>query len=93
MKTRVEGSVMQLKNMKRERNRAGLTQTEVGKRMGTSQGRITTIECGASVRESTARRVADAIGCDVRDLVEEREPVITLRLSDLTPEQVAVLTK
>ena len=84
---------MQLTNMKRERTRAGLTQSEVGERMGTSQGRITTIQCGASVRESTARRVADAIGCDVRDLVEEREPVITLRLSDLTPEQVAVLTK
>lgn len=84
---------MHLTNMKRERTRAGLTQTEVGKRMGTSQGRITTIECGASVRESTARRVADAIGCKVDDLVEEREPVITLRLSDLTPEQVAVLTK
>ena len=84
---------MQLTNMKRERTRAGLTQTEVGKWMGTSQGRITTIECGASVRESTARRVADAIGCDVRDLVQEREPVITLRLSELSPEQLAVLTR
>lgn len=84
---------MQLTNMKRERTRARLTQTEVGKRMGTSQGRVTTIECGASVRKSTARRVADAIGCKVDDLVEEREPVITLRLSDLTPEQIAVLTK
>lgn len=83
---------MQLTNMKRERSRAGLTQVEVGKRLGTSQGRVTTIECGASVRRETAERVADAIGCDVRDLVEEREPVITLRLSDLTPEQIAVLT-
>ena len=27
------------------------------------------------------------------DLVEEREPVITLRLSDLTPEHIAALTK
>ncbi len=93
MKTRVEGSVVQLTNMKRERTRAGLTQTEVGKRMGTSQGRVTTIECGASVRESTAERVADAIGCKVDDLIEPQEPVITLRLSELSPEQIAVLTR
>ena len=84
---------MHLTNMRRERTRAGLTQVEVGKRMGTSQGRVTTIEGGASVRPETAARVADAIGCRVENLVEEREPVITVRLSDLTPEQVAVLTK
>lgn len=84
---------MHLTNMKRERTRAGLTQVEVGRRMGTTQGRVTTIECGASVRESTAQRVADALGCAVGDLVEPKEPVLTLKLSDLTPEQVAVLTK
>ncbi len=83
---------MQLSNMKRERTRMKLRQQDVADRMGTTQGRITTIECGASVRESTAKRVAAAIGCRVEDLVEEREPVITLRLSELTPEQVAVLT-
>ncbi len=77
---------MQLPNMKRERTRARLRQQDVAERMGTTQGRVTTIECGASVRESTARRVADAVGCDVRDLVEEREPVISLRLSDIPPE-------
>jgi len=75
-----------LTNMKRERTRARLRQQDVADRMGTTQGRITTIECGASVRESTAQRVADAIGCDVRDLVDEREPVISLRLSDIPPE-------
>ncbi len=77
---------MQLTNMKRERTRANLRQVDVAERMGTTQGRITTVECGASVRESTAKSVADAIGCDVRDLVEDREPTITLRLSELPPE-------
>ncbi len=84
---------MQLTNMKRERTRAGLTQEAVGKRMGTTQGRITTIEGGASVRPETAERVAAAIGCAVADLVEAREPVLTFRLSELSPEQIAVLTK
>ncbi len=84
---------MHLSNMKQERTRAGLTQVEIGKRMGTSQGRVTTIECGASVRPETAERVAAAIGCSVDDLVEPREPVLTLKLSDLTAEQIAVLTK
>jgi transcriptional regulator with XRE-family HTH domain len=83
---------MHLTNMKRERTRAGLTQVAVGQRMGTTQGRVTTIEGGASVRPETAERVAAAIGCRVEDLVQETEPVITLRLSELSPEQIAVLT-
>ncbi len=83
---------MQLSRMKAQRTEAGLTQVEVGKRMGTTQGRVTTIEGGASVRPETAERVAAAIGCSVDDLVEPREPVLTLKLSDLTDEQIAVLT-
>ena len=70
-----------------------MRQQDVADRMGTSQGRVTTIEGGASIRPAMAERVAAAIGCRVEALVEEREPVITLRLSDLTPEQIAVLTQ
>ncbi len=84
---------MQLSRMKAMRRAAGLTQDAVGKRMGTSQGRVTTIEGGASVRPETAERVAKAIGCKVDDLIESNEPVLTFRLSELTPEQIAVLTK
>lgn len=84
---------MQLTNMKRERTRARLRQQDVADRMGTSQGRITTIEGGASVRPETAERVAAAIGCRVDALVEAQEPVLTFRLSELSPEQIAALTK
>ncbi len=84
---------MQLSRMKAKRTEARLTQEVVGKRMGTTQGRITTIEGGASVRPETAERVAKAIGCKVDDLIEPNEPVLTFRLSKLTPEQIAVLTK
>jgi transcriptional regulator with XRE-family HTH domain len=84
---------MQLSRMKLERTRAGLTQEAVGKRMGTTQGRVTTIEGGASVRPATAERVAAAIGCGVADLVEPKEPTITFRLSELSPEQIAVLSR
>ena len=84
---------MQLSKMKAMRRAAGLSQEAVGKKMGTSQGRVTTIEGGASVRPETAERVATAIGCKVDDLIEPQEPVITLRLSELNPEQIAALTK
>ncbi len=84
---------MHLDRMKRARKDAGLTQQQVGDRMGCAQTRITMIENGASVRLETAERVAAAIGCRVDDLVEAREPVLTFRLSELSPEQIAVLTK
>ncbi len=83
---------MQLSRMKAKRAEVGITQAEVGRRMGTTQGRVTTIEGGASVRPETAERVAAAIGCSVDDLVEPREPVLTLKLSSLTDDQIAVLT-
>ena len=84
---------MQLSRMKDMRNEAGLTQVEVGKRMGTTQGRVTTIEGGASVRPETAERVAAAIGCAVADLVEPKEPTITFRLSELPPELAKFISK
>ncbi len=83
---------MHLDRMKKARKDAGLTQQQVGDRMECAQTRITMIENGASVRPETAERVAAAIGCKVEDLVEPNEPVLTFRLSELTPEQIAVLT-
>ncbi len=84
---------MHLDRMKRARKNAGLTQQQVGARMGCAQTRITMIENGASVRPETAERVAAAIGCRVDDLIEPKERVLTFRLSELSPEQIAVLTK
>lgn len=84
---------MRLDRMKKARKDAGLTQQQVGDRMGCAQTRITMIENGASVKPETAERVAAAIGCGIEDLIEPREPLLTLKLSELSSEQIAALTK
>lgn len=48
------------------RRDAGLTQAELAKRMGTSQGQITRFESGADTRLSTVARYAAAIGVKVQ---------------------------
>jgi transcriptional regulator with XRE-family HTH domain len=47
------------------RRDAGLTQSELAKRMGTSQGQVTRFESGADTRLSTVARYAAAIGMKV----------------------------
>jgi DNA-binding transcriptional regulator YiaG len=50
-----------------ERRRgAGLTQAELARRMGTSQGQITRFESGADTRLSTVARYAATIGMKLR---------------------------
>jgi hypothetical protein len=49
-----------------ERRRgAGLTQSQVAERMGTSQGQVTRFESGADTRLSTVARYAAAVGMKV----------------------------
>ena len=51
------------REMKERRRDAGLSQTEVAARMGTSQSAVARIEAGATdVRLSTLLRYAEAIG-------------------------------
>lgn len=47
------------------RQEAGLTQTELAKRMGTSQGQVARFESGADTRLSTVARYAAALGVTV----------------------------
>ncbi|MGH9118304.1 MAG: helix-turn-helix domain-containing protein [Acidimicrobiales bacterium] len=44
---------------------AGLTQSQLAKRMGTSQGQVTRFESGADTRLSTVARYAAAVGMKV----------------------------
>jgi ribosome-binding protein aMBF1 (putative translation factor) len=44
------------------RRDAGLTQVELARRMGTSQGQVTRLESGADTRLSTVSRYAAALG-------------------------------
>lgn len=47
------------------RRQAGLTQSELAKRMRTSQGQVTRFESGADTRLSTVARYAAAVGMKV----------------------------
>lgn len=53
---------LQLADRRRE---AGLTQSELAKRMQTSQGQVTRFESGADTRLSTVARYAAAVGMKV----------------------------
>ena len=53
------------RELSRRRREAGLTQAEIARRMGTSQGQITRLESGADTRLSTVARYATALGVKV----------------------------
>ena len=52
------------------RLQAGLTQTEVAGRMGTSQGQVARFESGADTRMSTVARYATAVGARIAWTIE-----------------------
>lgn len=61
------------------RKEAGLTQSEVAERMGTSQGQIARFESGADTRLSTVARYAATVGLNVGWNLEPSPTVRTLR--------------
>lgn len=72
-------------NLAEARKMAGLTQTEVGKRMGVSQKRISEIETGSidSVRAGTLRRYAAALGARIRFQLEYPMPDGEIRILNM----------
>lgn len=62
------------REMKERRQRAGLSQTEVAARMGTSQSAVARLEAGTSdVRLSTLLRYAEAIGHEIELRLEKSD--------------------
>lgn len=60
------GRRMVVDDLVRERQRLGLSQTEVAARMATSQSAVARLERGAGdLRLSTLQRYAAAVGCDL----------------------------
>jgi DNA-binding Xre family transcriptional regulator len=58
-----------------QRQAAGLSQTEVAARMGTSQSAVARLESGgADARASTLERYAAAIGCQITWQLQESAP-------------------
>ena len=87
----MERSHMYLMRMRDVRKSRGLTQRELATRLHTDQPRIAKIENGLSVPERTAQRIADALLCSVSELVKPEEPTVTFKLSELSPEVIALL--
>ena len=81
---------MRLRDVRRDR---GLSQRELGERVGMHQPRIAMIEAGIQIRRETAERLAKGLLCDVEDLVKPDEPTITLRLSEVPPEMLEMLKR
>jgi transcriptional regulator with XRE-family HTH domain len=84
---------MRLNNLRNIRRDRGLSQSELGQRVGVSQGRIASIEGGTSIGQANTEKLAKALLCDVGDLMRPDEPVITLRLSDVPPEILQAIGK
>ena len=84
---------MYLKNLRTIRKWRGLSQADVADRTGLTQGRVSAIELGASCGEGTAKRLSSALSCRIEDMKLPESPTITLRLDELSPRQIAVLTK
>ena len=68
IRARVDAAVQRRELARRlaaRRRKAGITQAEVARRMGTSQGQVTRLESGADTRLSTVSRYAAAVGLRV----------------------------
>ena len=84
---------MQLKRLRDVRRDRSLSQAELGARIGVNQPRISSIEWGTNVSRDTAERLAEALLCDVSDLVRVEEPTVTFKVSELPAEVLALLRK
>ena len=60
------------------RRRLGLTQTEVARRMGSTQRIVSKIETGGDVNVSTLRRCTSVLGLDLRVAVNNRRSAFLL---------------
>ncbi len=85
---------MHLTRLREVRRDRGLSQRELAERAGIAgQPRIAAIESGTNIRPETAEKIANALLCDVSDLVKPDEPRVTLKLSDLPPGLLEMLRK
>lgn len=56
------------------REAAGLTQTQLAEQAGVTQPTISNVENGVPTTTETLRMIAEALGCQVVDLYERDEP-------------------
>jgi transcriptional regulator with XRE-family HTH domain len=66
--------VVTLPGLRRARLNAALSQRDLARRAGVAASTITRIETGAQAHPSTMRKLADALGCTPRDLMQPESP-------------------
>ncbi len=84
---------MRLDRMRTERQSREVPQWRLAEMIDSHQSYISKVERGMSVPREFAERVAGALGCEVGDLRSPETNTVTLRLDELTKDQIAVLTK
>jgi len=84
---------LRLERMKDLRMDRGLTQTQLAARLGSNQSYVSKIERGMTVPTRVAERIANTLLCDVADLQMPDEPTLTFKVSELSPEILALLSK
>jgi transcriptional regulator with XRE-family HTH domain len=62
--------VVKLPRLAWRRVRAGLSQRDLAQRSGVAASTIARIELGREANPSTARKLAETLGCEVRHLME-----------------------
>ena len=67
---------MKITRLREWREAMGRTQAELSQRSGVSEHTISGVERGASLRVSTAKKLADALGLEVTDLMD-RPPALS----------------
>ncbi len=84
---------MRLERMAEVRKSRGLNQRDLGARVGMDQSYVSKVERGMTVPKRVAEDIAHALLCNVSDLAEPSEPTLTFKLSELSPEVIALLKK
>lgn len=84
---------MRIERLKEVRRDRGLTQRELGKRLGMQQPRISNMEQGMSISRKLAERIAAELVCSVAEIKTPTEPTLTFKVSELPPEVLELLKK
>lgn len=84
---------MRIERLKEVRRHRGLTQRELGKRLGMQQPRISNMEQGMSISRKLAERIAAELVCSVEEIKTPTEPTLTFKVSELPPEVLELLKK
>ena len=82
--------IERLRDVRRDR---GLSQRQLGERLGMQQPRISNMESGMSISRKLAERIAAELMCRVEDIKTPEEPTFTFRLSEIPPELIKFISR